>query len=153
MVMRGLLCASTELGNFLWEAGTTKIPPVKECKGKLPYGLEFGVMIKCTMKRISIWNGKALPMFAFSDRPSVMSCSESLLYSHALFVRSYGALQKINFIGIRYWLQIFVRLCSCIIIETPSYTLTPTTNILFGYLIRVTTGEVKFGNPTNLSRQ
>ena len=47
---------------------------------KSPYGLNFGGMMHCTMKWITVWNGHAQPMFAFSDlcRPRVLSSSERL---------------------------------------------------------------------------
>ena len=47
---------------------------------KSHYGLKFGGMMQCIMKRITVWNGHAQPMFAYSDlgRPprKLLSLSE-----------------------------------------------------------------------------
>ena len=59
---------STEFWNFPWWAWTRSkrwwliLGNVR----KSHYGLKFGVMMQCTMKWITLWNGHAQPMLAFS---------------------------------------------------------------------------------------
>ena len=75
MAMLVCFCASTGLQHFPWQAwirfegSWLTLANVR----KSYYSLEFGGMMKCTMKRITIWNGHA-----FSDvgPPRVLSFSE-----------------------------------------------------------------------------
>ena len=55
------------------------------------YGLKFGDMMQCTMKRMTIWNGHAQPMFPFSDLfwPRVLSFSECLVQFYNVMIQ-YG---------------------------------------------------------------
>ena len=46
------------------------------------FGLEFGGLMQCTMKRITEWNAHAQLTFAFSDpvRPRMLTFSERFAY-------------------------------------------------------------------------